>query len=444
MISRTKTGRSFGGLARYLVQGHKDQQQGKQSKVLAAEGVRTDTVEHMIADFNRGRKVNPGLGQAVWHTSLSFNPDDSEKLDSDKMREIAEDYMQEMGLVGTQYAIIRHRDTPGHEHLHIVANRVADDGHTISDKKNFYRSTEALVKLIQKYELTPPQGLRPEKQKPTQLHGAELTKYQIRQVLAATLATATQWNDLHPALAAEQITYKTFLNAAGEPVGISFEKDGLTFKGSEIGRQYSFSGIGKQTAANRQAQGDEVVAQLVPVISIDQAPPLVAEGASRPAPQVVPAEVPARLMGQVLPEAADVAQRLEQLMVEQLRQQQQAIPFLAALSAQGFDLVLKPNPEGTGQVGVFVEQSSGVAVPSLALKPGGWPWFDQVQVPTQQPAAQLVPVPPKPAAPEQRPVATQPPAPESKPALKPELPAPAVELETPKQAAPKKKGPRLR
>lgn len=27
MISRPKTGRSFGGLARYLVQGHKDQQE---------------------------------------------------------------------------------------------------------------------------------------------------------------------------------------------------------------------------------------------------------------------------------------------------------------------------------------------------------------------------------------------------------------------------------
>jgi hypothetical protein len=449
MISRTKTGRSFGGLARYLVQGHKDQQEDKKSEILAAEGVRTDTVEHMIADFNRGRKVNPGLGQAVWHTSLSFNPDDSKKLDSDKMREIAEDYMQEMGLMGTQYAIIRHRDTPGHEHLHIVANRVADDGHTISDKKNFYRSTEALVKLIQKYELTPPQGLRPEKQRPAQLHGAELTKYQIRQVLAATLATAMQWEDLQPALAAEQITYKTFLNAAGDPVGISFEKDGLTFKGSEIGRQYSFAGIGKQTAANRQAQQDEVPAQLMPVATIDQAPPLVAqptrpaaqlvpEVASSQAPQVTPDEGPVQLVGQVQqPVAADVMQRLEQLMVEQLRQQQQAIPFLAALAAQGFDLVLKPNQEGPGQMGVFVEQSSGIAVPSLALKPGGQPWFDQVQVPTQQPAAQLVPVvpvpvQPKPAAPEQGAVAAQPPALE----LKPEPPKPTPKLRQ------KPKGPR--
>lgn len=301
MISRTKTGRSFGGLARYLVQGHKDQQEDKKSEILAAEGVRTDTVEHMIADFNRGRKVNPGLGQAVWHTSLSFNPDDAGKLDSDKMREIAEDYMQEMGLVGTQYAIIRHRDKPGHEHLHIVANRVADDGHTISDKQNFHRSKAALVKLIQKHELTPPQGLRPEKQRPEQLHGAELAKHEIRQALAATLATATDGRTLSEGLTAAGIQAHLFKNAKGEPTGISFEKDGLIFKGSEIGRQYSFAGIGKQTQTNRQAQQGDVPAQLVPVATIDQAPPLVARPAAPeqrpvatqpPAPELKPALKP--------------------------------------------------------------------------------------------------------------------------------------------------------
>ena len=286
MISRTKTGRSFGGLARYLVQGRKGQQEDKQSEILAAEGVRTDTVEHMIADFNRGRKVNPGLGQAVWHTSLSFNPDDTGKLDSEKMREIAEDYMQEMELTGTQYAIIRHRDTD-HEHLHIVANRVADDGHTISDSHNFYKSKQVLAKLIQKYGLTPPQGLRLEKQKPEKLTGAELAKHEIRQALAATLATATGWEQLRPALAAKRITYKTFQNAAGEAVGISFEKDGLTFKGSEVGRQYSLNGLLKQVAVNLRQQP---AAQLVPDVVSGQLVPEVQQlvATQPPSPELKP------------------------------------------------------------------------------------------------------------------------------------------------------------
>ena len=80
MISRTVIGRSFGGLARYLVEGHKGQDTDKRAELLGSAGVRTDTVAHLVADFNLGRQLHPELGKAVWHTSLSFNPDDAAKL----------------------------------------------------------------------------------------------------------------------------------------------------------------------------------------------------------------------------------------------------------------------------------------------------------------------------------------------------------------------------
>jgi len=165
------------------VEGHQGQEADKQAELLGSAGVRTDTVAHMIADFNLGRKLHPELGKAVWHTSLSFNPDDVAKLTGEKMREIAEDYMQEMKLTGTQYAIIRHRDRPGHEHVHIIANRVADDGHTISDSNSFLRSKEALSVLIQRHELTPPQGLRVEKQHLKLLEGADKAKNEVKEAL---------------------------------------------------------------------------------------------------------------------------------------------------------------------------------------------------------------------------------------------------------------------
>jgi hypothetical protein len=257
MISRTVIGRSFGGLARYLVEGHKGQEADKQAELLGSAGVRTDTVAHMIADFNLGRKLHPELGKAVWHTSLSFNPDDAAKLTGEKMREIAEDYMQEMKLTGTQYAIIRHRDRPGHEHVHIIANRVADDGHTISDSNSFLRSKEALSKLIQRHELTPPQGLRVEKQHPTHLERDELAKHEIKQALRQALTTATNRPALLATLRAEKITVQEYATKAGIVVGIGFEKDGYAFKGSAVAREYSLAGLDKQLAANQVRQQAE-------------------------------------------------------------------------------------------------------------------------------------------------------------------------------------------
>lgn len=254
MISRTTIGRSFGGVVRYQFEGRKEQPSDKQAEVLAAVGVRADSAAHMSADFNRGRQLNPNLGQAVWHTSLSFNPDDAAKLDSAKMLAIAEGYVQKMGLDQTQYAIIRHHDQPDNQHLHIIANRVGDDGQTVKDGQNFYRSKQALKELIQEHGLTPPQGLRPEKQHPAQLQGAELTKHEIKEALHQALATATDRPALLATLQARQISAREFANKAGEVTGISFEKDGTVFKGSELGRGYSLAGISQQLTGNQAAQ----------------------------------------------------------------------------------------------------------------------------------------------------------------------------------------------
>lgn len=261
MISRTTIGRSFAGVVRYQFEGRKQQPSEKQAEILVAVGVREMSAHEMTADFNRRRKLNPNLVQAVWHTSLSFNPDDAARLDSELMGRIAEDYVQKMGLDQTQYVIIRHHDQPENQHLHIIANRVGNDGKTIKDGRNFYRSKKVLQELIQTYGLTPPQGLRPEKQHPAQLQGVDKAKYAIKEALRIALATATDGKGLQEQLRAQQITWQVFRTKEGTPVGISFEKGGQTFKGSAIGRAYSLAGIQKQLRTNAQVAAEAAARQ---------------------------------------------------------------------------------------------------------------------------------------------------------------------------------------
>jgi len=257
MISRTTIGRSFGGLVHYQFEGRKDLPSDKQAEVLVAVGVRADSAAHMSTDFNRGRQLNPNLGQAVWHTSLSFNPDDAAKLDSAKMLAIAEGYVQKMGLDKTQYAIIRHHDQPDNQHLHIIANRVSDDGQTIKDGQNFYRSKKVLTELIQEHGLTAPKGLRPEKQHPAQLHGVDRTRHELKETLRTALATTYDGKELRQVLQEQAITFKVFQTKEGKPTGISFAKDGQTLKGSEVGREYSLASIVKQLEANQATRQAE-------------------------------------------------------------------------------------------------------------------------------------------------------------------------------------------
>lgn len=266
MIGKTSIGTSFGGCVRYQFEGHKHSQEQKQAEVLEAVGVRMSSASSMTADFNRGRLLNPDLGRAVWHTSVSFNPDDAAKLTNEKMLAVAQDYLKGMGLDQTQYVIIRHHDQP-HPHFHLIANRVDNQGQTISDSHNYARSQALLKELSVQHELTPVAERRAHKQRPDQLQGADRSRHQIRQTLEQVLANCSSGQSFAERVQAQGITYQVRQNEAGKAVGVSFAKDGHTFKGSDIARHYSYAGITKQLEANhrqqQEAQAQKQAAQAI-------------------------------------------------------------------------------------------------------------------------------------------------------------------------------------
>ena len=252
MIPNFTTGGDPGGLARYLL-GYKSKTVDKQATVLGSAGVRTDTLGHLTTDFELGAMLHPELGRSVLHISLSFNPDDAARMTDQKMRQIAEEYMDEMGMTGTQYLLVRHRDRP-HKHLHIMATRVADDGHTIPDSNNFLASKNAVEKLVARHELSPAQERRPHLQHPERLRGRDLNRYKLRTALDEELAPdkPTQRPALLAALAKRGIAHREFYDKDGIVTGISFKIGGYACKGSALGPDYSSVGIDRRLAANQQ------------------------------------------------------------------------------------------------------------------------------------------------------------------------------------------------
>lgn len=249
MIIRTTIGDNFKAVTDYLHAGRSNESTDKQPLMLFSEGVRTDSSQSMAADFIWGSSLNPNLGQPVWHSVISFNPDDTAVLTNEKMLAVAQDFREEMKLTNTQCVIIRHFDKEDNQHLHILVNRVADDGHSIRDRNNFYNAKVTAKALVERHELSPTAGQRPELQHPERIVGAyDKAGAQIRQALAYGLQTATEREQLWQMLKEKEIA----TNESSR--GVSFTKDEFAFKGSQVAREYSLGGIDKQLAANRLAQ----------------------------------------------------------------------------------------------------------------------------------------------------------------------------------------------
>ena len=85
---------------------------------------------------------------------ISLNPDPNDKVSDDKFREMAEQYMREMGYGEQPFVVFKHTDID-RSHIHIVSVCVDEEGKKISDKFEKMRSMNACRELEKQYGLIP-------------------------------------------------------------------------------------------------------------------------------------------------------------------------------------------------------------------------------------------------------------------------------------------------
>ncbi|MCF2496118.1 relaxase/mobilization nuclease domain-containing protein [Dyadobacter chenhuakuii] len=240
MIGKVTIGSSFGGVIRYAME--------KQDAILLlAEGVRTGEVQAMIQDFNMQRNVSPDLTKAVGHISLSWSKEDAARLSPEIMRQRALEYMEKMKITGTQFILVEHREK-NQPHLHIIYNRVDNEGKTITDRFQKERNRKICKKITLRYGYHLGKGKQQVNRQ--QLKGADKVRYELYDSIKLASANAVSWNELTATLERQGIvtTFK-YKSGTSEIQGVSFAKDDLQFKGSKIDRSLSF---GKLDALIRQ------------------------------------------------------------------------------------------------------------------------------------------------------------------------------------------------
>ena len=232
MIGKLKKGSSFGGCIRYVT--------GKdEAKIIVSDGVLLGTNAEMTQSFELQRQLNPRIKKPVGHITLSFKPEDKPRLTDDFMAKIAIEYMQMMGITKTQFIIVRHHNTDN-PHCHIVYNRINNEGKLISDKNDYRRNEQVTKALKSKYGLT--YGTDKSNTNTRKLRNAERAKYEIHNVVKDVLKTAGSWQKFKNELAKRgvllELVYKD--KERTKVQGIRFCKDGYSFKGTQISRDYSF------------------------------------------------------------------------------------------------------------------------------------------------------------------------------------------------------------
>jgi hypothetical protein len=103
--------------------------------------------------FNSWNMKNGAIKANVFHCSLNFPNTDNDKLSQEKLIDIANEFMLQMGYERVPYAIYEHYDTD-HKHIHIVSSRVDIDGKKVKDFQEMKRAIEIARDIEQRYGLT--------------------------------------------------------------------------------------------------------------------------------------------------------------------------------------------------------------------------------------------------------------------------------------------------
>jgi len=237
MISKVVIGKTFYGACRYVCMDK------KRAVVLATEGVRDYDYKLMAKDFELQQAMRPTLTKAVFHGIISFYP--GEKIEDKLMAEIAREYLAEMKITDTQFAIVKHIDK-NHSHLHILANLVNNNGETIKDNWIGLKGKKVAQKLTQKYGLKEAISKNLELTNLEALNEREVNPYIIYQAILEKLPLSGSIDELKEKLAKENIeTLYKYKGQTNELQGISFKIGDYKYKGSEIDRKFSINNLQK-------------------------------------------------------------------------------------------------------------------------------------------------------------------------------------------------------
>ncbi len=174
---------------------------------------------------------------------ISFYP--GEKIEDKMMVEIAKEYLHEMKITNTQFAIVKHIDK-NHQHLHVIANLV-NNGETIKDNWIGLKGKKIAHGLTKKYVLKEAVLKNISLTNLEALNEKESNRYIIYQAILELLPKSRNLDDLKskPMKQNTEILYK-YKGQTRELQGIRFKIGEYKYKGSEVDRNFSVKNLDKE------------------------------------------------------------------------------------------------------------------------------------------------------------------------------------------------------
>lgn len=228
MIGKIRQRSSAAHLINYLLQSKQN------ARILGANGVSTVTKQGCIRDFEMHVAENnrQGIKRPYNHIALAWSPQDKDKLTDELMQQIAEEYLQRMGITDTQYIVVQHNCTE-HPHVHIAYNRIDFRNRLIKSSNDYKRNARVCRELAEEYGLyiAPKRGRKAF----NKLTGADADRQRIRLTALRELENCHSWEHFRNRLSDYGISLSFRLaETRNKIVGVIFSDGNRSYSGGSL------------------------------------------------------------------------------------------------------------------------------------------------------------------------------------------------------------------
>lgn len=223
-------------------------------------------VQEQVKSGSKGRSLeNP-----LMHLSLNLAP--GEHLDDDKFTDITKEFLSDLGYENCNYLIVRHTDKePEREHVHAIVSRISYDGELINDSFEHVRASRICRELEKRHGLQEIKSTR----KDSNISLEELNADKFRDEVLSKPYIKLAIENAMKGPGGGKVSTEIFINKLMEENvsvnfnvgktangirGISFMHEGNVFKGSSLGKPYSWNKLSPRIDFNMDRDRDVILA----------------------------------------------------------------------------------------------------------------------------------------------------------------------------------------
>lgn len=249
MKSKVISGRKFKGCLNYVL--------NKEGAELISTNLVGSTVDDFANQFNEISDLKQ-ITKPVLHIPLSLP--EGEKLSDEKWNQVIESYFKKMDLDinKNQFVAVRHTDNK-HDHIHLVINKVDYNLKVFKDPFSAKRSIKACQEIEKELNLTQTKAMinqHSNQNDITNLKSGEVfeekrtglksNKSILQDTLSENLKKAKTFEQFIFSTLEKNIKIHPNIASTGNVSGLSFEVNGTVFKGSSLGKNFTFGTIKKK------------------------------------------------------------------------------------------------------------------------------------------------------------------------------------------------------